>query len=241
MTKLSVNVNKLATLRNARGKNNPDLLKTTLDIIAYGAQGITVHPRPDERHIRREDVFTLAEAIDVEFNIEGYPDENFIDLVKSVRPAQCTLVPDSPHVLTSNAGWAIEKNFDLLKNTVTHLHKSGIRTALFVDPFQLTDKDIDLLPLTGTDRVELYTEHYAESFGTGHAESTLQLYVEVAKRINDLGIALNAGHDLDSRNLKPLIQAIPSIEEVSIGHALICESLYLGLQKTIAVYLDCLR
>lgn len=240
MTKLSVNVNKIATLRNARGKNNPNLLKTTLDIIAYGAQGITVHPRPDGRHIRREDVYAIAEAINVEFNIEGYPNEEFIDLVKSVRPAQCTLVPDPPEVLTSNAGWAIEKNLDLLIDTVTHLHKSGIRVALFVDPMQLTDKDIELLPLTGTDRVELYTEHYADSVGTAHAESTLELYVQTAKRINALGIDLNAGHDLDSKNLKPLIQAIPSIKEVSIGHALICDSLYFGLKDTIAQYLDCL-
>lgn len=240
MTKLSVNVNKIATLRNARGKNAPDLLQTTVDIVAYGAEGITVHPRPDGRHIRREDVFAIAETIHVEFNIEGYPDEDFIDLVKSIRPAQCTLVPDSPEVLTSNAGWAIEKNLNLLRDTVTHLHKSGIRTALFVDPFQLTDKDIDLLPLTGTDRVELYTEHYADSFGTSHAQSTLQVYVEMAKRIQDTGIELNAGHDLDSKNLKPLIQAIPSIREVSIGHALICESLYFGLKDTIARYLACL-
>jgi pyridoxine 5-phosphate synthase len=240
MTKLSVNVNKLATLRNARGRNNPDLLKTTLDIISYGAQGITIHPRPDGRHIRREDVFALAEAIDVELNIEGYPDKDFLELVKTIKPAQCTLVPDSPHVLTSNAGWAIEKNVNLLRETVAGLQALGIRTALFVDPTQLSDNDIALLPVTGTDRVELYTENYADSFGTPQAESTLTTYIHIAKRINSLGIALNAGHDLDSRNLKPLLTAIPSIQEVSIGHALICESLYFGLKETIAQYLKCL-
>jgi len=166
MTKLSVNVNKLATLRNSREKNNPDVLKTTLEIISYGAEGITVHPRPDGRHIRKQDVYDIAKAINVEFNIEGYPDQHYLELVKAIRPAQCTLVPDPPEVLTSNAGWQIENNVDFLKKIIAELHGIGSRTSLFVDPATLTPRDIELLAEIGTDRVELYTEAYADDFGT---------------------------------------------------------------------------
>lgn len=240
MTKLSVNVNKLATLRNSRGKNNPDVLKTTLAIIAYGAQGITVHPRPDGRHIRKEDVYNIAKAINVEFNIEGYPDRNFLNLMQDIKPTQCTLVPDPPHVLTSNAGWLIEKNLDFLQETISELHRYGIRTSLFVDPDTLTAKDIELLKVTGTDRVELYTEAYAETYGTAAEAKTLATYQRVATAVNNLGIELNAGHDLNLENLRAFVQAIPTIKEVSIGHALICDALNFGLKDTISRYLACL-
>lgn len=240
MTKLSVNVNKLATLRNARGKNNPDVLKTTLDIVAFGAQGITVHPRPDERHIRRDDVYAIAKAIDVEFNIEGYPDQRYLDLVLEVNPAQATLVPDPPDVLTSNAGWQVAKNKDFLRDVIAELHQSNIRVSLFIDPFQCTKADLAALAETKTDRVELYTEAYADAYGTERFKEVLDVYVAVAAAINSLGIELNAGHDLDTDNLKPLLQAIPSIKEVSIGHALICDALTFGMKDTIKKYLACL-
>jgi pyridoxine 5-phosphate synthase len=241
MTKLSVNVNKLATLRNSRGKNNPDVLKMTLDIISYGAEGITVHPRPDGRHIRKEDVYAIANAIQVEFNIEGYPDRIYLDLVKDIKPAQATLVPDPPHVLTSNAGWEIEKNGDFLIKTIAALHSYGIRTSLFVDPFKMTEKELKYLKLTGTDRAELYTEAYADSHGTPAFEKTLGVYKTAADSINALGIDLNAGHDLNLLNLRAFIKTIPNIKEVSIGHALICDALYYGMKDTIARYLACLR
>ena len=241
MTKLSVNVNKLATLRNSRGKNNPDVLKMTLDIISYGAEGITVHPRPDGRHIRKEDVYAIAEAIDVEFNIEGYPDKDYLDLVKEINPAQCTLVPDPPHVLTSNAGWNIEKNLPFLKETIAALRERGIRTSLFVDPHTLTEKEIECLKLTGTDRVELYTESYADAYGTTDSDRVVKIYQRAAESINRLGIDLNAGHDLSLVNLRHFIEKIPTIKEVSIGHALICDALYLGIKETIARYLACLK
>jgi len=241
MTKLSVNVNKLATLRNSRGKNNPDVLKMTLDIISYGAEGITVHPRPDGRHIRKEDVYAIAEAIDVEFNIEGYPDQEYLGLVKAIKPAQCTLVPDPPHVLTSNAGWAIEKNLDFLQKMIDTLHQDGIRTSLFIDPHQLTEKELNCLKLTGTDRVELYTESYADAYGTPEGEKITALYKHAADAVDKIGIELNAGHDLSLINLRHFVKEIPIIKEVSIGHALICDALYLGMKETITRYLTCLR
>ena len=237
MTKLSVNVNKLATLRNARGKNNPDVLKMTLDIIKYGASGITVHPRPDERHITIKDVYAISESIDVEFNIEGYPDEKFKSLVNLVKPAQCTLVPDPPHVLTSNAGWAVTENLALLTKTISELHENDIRTSLFVDPYTLTEKDLESLVLTGTDRVELYTEAYAENYGGDDVDKVVAVYQRSANLITELGIGLNAGHDLNLDNLSYFLQKIPNILEVSIGHALICDALYFGLEETIARYL----
>lgn len=240
MTKLSVNINKLATLRNSRGGNNPNVLQWALDIISYGAHGITVHPRPDARHIRKDDVYHIAKAIDVEFNIEGYPDKDFMQLVKAVRPAQCTLVPDPPHVLTSNAGWLIERNVDFLKDTIAALHADGIRTSLFIDPHTLSVSDIELLRITGTDRVELYTEAYAKHYGTAQGTQTLKTYQDAATTIHGLGIGLNAGHDLDLTNLHEFLQAIPTIQEVSIGHALICDALQFGMKDTIARYLACL-
>ena len=241
MTNLSVNVNKLATLRNARGKNKPDVLKMSLDIIRYGAQGITVHPRPDGRHIRTEDVYALAEAIDVEFNIEGYPDEPFLKLVTSVRPDQCTLVPDPPHVLTSNAGWEIARHADLLKTVIARLHEEGIRTVLFIDPMQITAQDIAALVTVKTDRVELYTEAYAEAYGKPDVRTIVAQYEAIALTVYELGIGLNAGHDLNLDNLTDFIRTIPMIEEVSIGHALICDALYWGMQDTVARYLACLQ
>lgn len=240
MTQLSVNVNKIATLRNSRGKNLPNVLQTILDIISYGAQGITVHPRPDERHIRREDVYQLARHIKVELNIEGYPSRDFLNLIKAVKPAQCTLVPDPPHVLTSQAGWHIEQNLSLLTQVIAELHAYGVRSSLFIDPHTLTQKEIHLLKATQTDRVELYTESYADAYGTSSQASTLALYKQRAQQINELGIVLNAGHDLNLTNLALLIKEIPTIEEVSIGHALICDALYFGLEETIRRYLACL-
>ena len=241
MTRLSVNVNKLATLRNARGKNNPDVLKMSLEIISYGAQGITVHPRPDGRHIRQDDVYGIANAIEVEFNIEGYPDQSYLDLVHSIKPAQCTLVPDPPHVLTSNAGWEIEKNLIFLSDTIDRLHQDGIRTSLFIDPMRFSTQELRALAQTKTDRVELYTEAYAEAFGTDHLSEVLGIYKKVAEDVGNLGIGINAGHDLNLDNLHYFIQAIPSIAEVSIGHALICDALNFGMQETIKKYLACLR
>jgi pyridoxine 5-phosphate synthase len=241
MTRLSVNVNKLATLRNSREKNNPDVLTMAQDIIAYGAQGITVHPRPDGRHIRQEDVYALAESISVELNIEGYPNKPLMDLVKAIKPAQCTLVPDPPHVLTSNAGWLIEKNVDFLKNIIETLHEAGIRTSLFIDPHHFSMTDLDLLHDTGTDRVELYTEAYADHFGTDKADQTLALYKRVALAVQEQGIDVNAGHDLNLMNLRHFVQEIPNIKEVSIGHALICDALQWGMKETMARYLACLN
>lgn len=241
MTMLSVNVNKLATLRNSRGGNMPDVLKTTLDIVNFGAQGITVHPRPDERHIRKQDVYDIAKNIQVEFNIEGYPSKEYIDLVCEVKPAQCTLVPDPPHVLTSNAGWLIAENQAFLTQVVKHLQSQGMRVSLFIDPHTITPEAISLLKKIGTDRVELYTESYAENFGTQKGEEILYLFKNTAQSIDDLGIDINAGHDLNLKNLPRLIQEIPMIKEVSIGHALICDALYYGLKDTISRYLDCLK
>ncbi len=241
MTKLSVNINKLATLRNARGGNNPDVLKMALDIIQYGAEGITVHPRPDGRHIRYEDVYAINDAIDVEFNIEGYPEPSFLALVQEIKPAQCTLVPDAPDVLTSNAGWLIEDNLDFLKNTIRALHQKNIRTSLFVDPYTLTSKDFACLAQTGTDRVELYTEAYARAYGTANELEVTAVYQRAAEAIHRQGIELNAGHDLSLDNLSAFVSAIPFIKEVSIGHALICDALVYGMQETIFRYLACLK
>ena len=240
MTKLSVNVNKLATLRNSRGGNNPDVLQFVLDIISYGAHGITVHPRPDGRHIKREDVYLIAKTISVEFNVEGYPDADFIKMIKEIRPAQCTLVPDPPHILTSNAGWLVEKNVDFLKRIIAELHAHHIRTSLFVDPHTLSKQDFASLKITNTDRVELYTESYAAHFRTDKEVSTLKKYKNAAEIINQMDIELNAGHDLNLDNLQPFLTAIPTIKEVSIGHALICDALRYGMKETLSRYLACL-
>ncbi len=237
MTRLSVNINKFATLRNARGSNNPDIIKSALDCERFGAQGITVHPRPDERHIRYEDVLQLAEVVTTEFNIEGYPDERYMELVKTVKPAQATLVPDPPGVLTSNAGWDTHKNQDLLVERVQELKKEGIRTSIFTDP---DANMVEGAAKVGTDRIELYTEGYASKFH-GDKEMAVAAYRSSAEIALELGLEINAGHDLDLANLAYFITEVPKVEEVSIGHALICDAIYYGLENTIRLYLRCLN
>lgn len=237
MTHLSVNINKLATLRNARGGNNPDVVRTAVDIERFGAQGITVHPRPDERHIRYSDVRALRPVLTTEFNIEGYPAPSFIDLVLEVRPHQVTLVPDDPNVLTSNAGWDTLRHKELLTDIVGRLKGAGIRTSLFMGT------DLDLLGHaadTGTDRVELYTEPYAAGYHADR-EAAIAPFVGAAERVRELGLGLNAGHDLDLHNLNYFHCNIPGLLEVSIGHALICDALTFGLENTVQLYLRELR
>lgn len=237
MTNLSVNINKVATIRNARGGNMPDVLKVAQDAEAFGAQGITVHPRPDERHIRYSDVYALKPLVKTEFNIEGYPCEKFIDLVLKVRPTQVTLVPDAPDAITSNAGWDVKGNFSFLSDLVECFTSNGIRTSIFVG----TDlANIEEAAKTGTDRIELYTEPYATLYPTNREEA-LAPFVEAAKLAKNLGIGVNAGHDLNLENLAFFHQQIPWLEEVSIGHALICDALYLGLKETIRQYRACLE
>jgi len=233
MTKLSVNINKFATLRNARGGNNPDIIKTAIDCERYGAQGITVHPRPDERHIRRQDVFDLQKVVTTEFNIEGYPDKRYMEIVKEVRPKQATLVPDSPDVLTSNAGWDTLKNKELLIELIGEIKSWGIRTSIFIDPVL---QQIEGAANTGTDRIELYTEGYAKGFAKNRKDAVIP-YREASEVAKKLGLGINAGHDLDLNNLGYLVNRIPYIDEVSIGHALICDAIYLGLENTIQLYL----
>lgn len=236
MTKLSVNINKIATIRNARGGNNPDVVKVALDCERFGAEGITVHPRPDERHIRYADVMALKYVLSTEFNIEGYPQQSFNDLVLKVRPAQVTLVPDSPDQITSNAGWDTIRNFGFLTDVVNEFKKAGIRTSIFVgtDPAM-----IEFAAKIGADRVELYTEPYATAYPSDPAQAVAP-FVEAAKVARLCGLGLNAGHDLSLENLTYLKQQIPWIDEVSIGHALVCDALYLGLQTTIEKYKECL-
>ena len=237
MTKLSVNINKIATLRNARGGNIPDVVKAAVDCERFGAQGITVHPRPDERHIRYSDVFELKEAVTTEFNIEGYPNEQFIDLVLKVTPEQVTLVPDPPDVLTSNAGWDVVQHQGFLTEVVAGFHEAGIRTSLFME----TDlAQIEAAKTTGTDRVELYTEAYADLFPNG-PEAALAPFAKAAECANELGLGLNAGHDLNLDNLHYFASHISRLLEVSIGHALIADALYLGLETTIERYLGLLK
>ena len=237
MTKLSVNINKVATLRNARGGTNPDVLKVALDCESFGAQGITVHPRPDERHIRRSDVFALKPALRTEFNIEGYPDERFRELVLAVRPAQVTLVPDAPDQLTSNHGWDTEAHAAFLKTVVAEMKTAGIRTSIFVSADAAM---VEGAAACGADRVELYTEPYAAGYATDR-EAAVSPFVEAANVAKQLGLGLNAGHDLSLENLTYLHERIPWMDEVSIGHALICDALYLGLKETIRRYLACLK
>ena len=237
MTKLSVNINKIATLRNARGGNNPDVLKVALDCEKFGAEGITVHPRPDERHIRRSDVYALRPALATEFNIEGYPSPEFVDLVLKVKPHQVTLVPDAPDQITSNSGWDTKTHLDFLTGLIEIFHGAGIRTSIFIGT------DIELIEYaskTGTDRVELYTEPYASMYPQNQ-EAAIAPFVEAAKVVRRLGMGLNAGHDLSLENLKYMHDNIPWLDEVSIGHALISDALYLGLEKTIEEYKNCLR
>lgn len=237
MTKLSVNVNKIATLRNARGGNVPNVLKVALDCESFGADGITVHPRPDERHIRYADVFELRPLLKTEFNIEGNPTQQFIDLVLKARPAQVTLVPDAPDAITSNAGWDTRKHFDFLVKVIDEFKAAGIRTSIFVGT------DLELITLAaqiGTDRIELYTEPYAAQFPKDPAAAVAP-FAEAAKHAHKLGLGINAGHDLSLENLKYFHDNVPYLSEVSIGHALIADALYMGLETTISRYKECLK
>jgi len=234
---LSVNINKVATLRNARGENVPDLAQVAMDCESFGADGITVHPRPDERHIRRADVFTLRPLVKTEFNIEGYPSPEFMDLVLKVKPAQVTLVPDSPSALTSSAGWDIAPNMEFLTGIIDALREGGIRSSIFVD----TDiENIKLAARTGADRVELYTKPYADLFEK-NAEQAVAPYVEASRAAHKVGLGVNAGHDLNLKNLRYFKEHVPYLNEVSIGHALISDALYLGLSETIRQYKAALK
>ncbi|MBC5994776.1 pyridoxine 5'-phosphate synthase [Pontibacter cellulosilyticus] len=237
MTKLSVNINKIATLRNARGGDRPNVVQAAKDCERFGAQGITVHPRPDERHIRYQDVYDLKEVVTTEFNIEGNPTPDFLKLVKEVRPEQATLVPDAPDAITSNAGWDTQKHEGFLTDVIGELKELGIRTSIFVDP---NERMIEGAKLVGTDRVELYTEAYAKHYHDNR-EQAIAPYLAAAKRAQEFGIGLNAGHDLDLDNLKYLHDTLPGLLEVSIGHALICDALYFGLENTIQQYLRQLK
>jgi len=233
MTRLSVNINKIATLRNARGGNNPDVIKVALDCERFGAQGITVHPRPDERHIRYADVIQLKKVVTTEFNIEGYPDERYMKIIRETKPAQATLVPDAPDAITSNAGWDTLKNASLLKDICQEIKSLGVRVSVFVDPLP---KMVEGAAYVGADRIELYTEPYAHEFLI-NKEVAVKPYVESARVAMVAGLGVNAGHDLDLNNLKFLSQSIPSLDEVSIGHALVSDALYFGLENTIQLYL----
>lgn len=232
MIRLSVNINKIATLRNARGGNIPDVLKVAADCERFGADGITVHPRPDKRHIRLKDVYDLKKTVTTEFNIEGYPSEKFLSMVKEIKPAQVTLVPDPPDVITSNAGWNTLQHHDFLKEAILHLKSSGIRTSLFIDP---DTSMVEYAASAGADRIELYTESYAKNF-YADPEKAIAPYVKAAKAAQKYNVGLNAGHDLNLDNLNYFSKNIPHLSEVSIGHALISDALYFGLENTIQLY-----
>jgi len=234
MTKLSVNINKIATLRNSRGTNIPDLLKVAKDVQSFGAEGITVHPRPDQRHIKYKDAFDLKSIVYTEYNIEGNPTKQFMDLVLEIKPTQVTLVPDSEDVLTSNAGWDTLKNKSFLSEIISELKQNSIRTSVFVDPIL---KMIEGAKEIGTDRIELYTESFADQYQKGN-KNGIKPYTESAILANQLGLGINAGHDLNLENITFFKENIPNLLEVSIGHALICESLYLGLDNVINMYLN---
>lgn len=237
MTRLSVNINKIATLRNARGGDNPNVVQVAKDCERFGAQGITIHPRPDERHITTKDVYDLKKVVTTEYNIEGYPDDRFMKLLDDVHPEQATLVPDPPNVLTSNAGWDTVKNFDLLKDICQEIKAKGIRVSIFIEPdIKLIEKAAEL----GTDRIELYTEPYASEFAT-NKEQAVRAFAEASKIASELGLGINAGHDLSLENLAYLKEQLPKLDEVSIGHALISDALYYGLENTIQLYLRQLR
>jgi pyridoxine 5-phosphate synthase len=237
MTRLSVNINKFATLRNARGGNNPDVRQVAIDCERFGAQGITVHPRPDERHIRRKDVYEIAKAITVEFNIEGYPSPDFLKMIEEVKPAQCTLVPDPPGVLTSNAGWDVLTHKAFLHDVVSRIKAAGVRTSLFLNPDL---KQVDAAKEVGADRIELYTEPYAREYPVNPVHA-ISPYIHAARHAQIIHIGLNAGHDLSLENLRYFKENIVHLEEVSIGHALVCDALYMGLERSIQAYLDCLK
>ena len=237
MTKLSVNINKIATLRNARGGNTPNLVQAAIDIQDFGAEGITIHPRPDERHIRYQDVYDLKKVVVTEFNIEGNPNQKFIDLVLDVRPEQVTLVPDAVDAITSNAGWDTIKNQAFLKEVVSEFKRNNIRTSIFMDP---VTNLIEHAAKTGTDRIELYTEAYAVGYAKGDRKAIIP-YVNAAKEASNFGMGINAGHDLSLDNLHFFTNEIPNLLEVSIGHALISEALYFGLDNVVKMYLQKLR
>jgi len=237
MARLSVNINKIATLRNSRGGNNPDVIKTALDCERFGAEGITVHPRPDERHIRYNDARELKKVIKTEFNIEGNPEKKFIDLVLEVKPAQVTLVPDEPGAITSNQGWDTIKHLAFLKEVTKEFQRNGIRVSLFVDPVVGM---VEGAAIAGADRVELYTEPYAKDYST-NKEKAIADYIRASETAAKAGLGLNAGHDLDLNNLRYLKEKISNLDEVSIGHALICDALYFGLENTIQLYLRQLK
>jgi len=237
MTVLSVNINKIALIRNSRGGNNPNIIQIAKDCESFGAQGITVHPRPDERHVRYQDVFDLKNTISTELNVEGYPAEKFMQVVLAAKPAQVTLVPDAPDALTSNAGWDTITNFEFLNKIVNQLHQHQIRVSLFVDPnidFVKAAKEI------GADRVEFYTEPYAEEYAK-NKDSAIENFIKASVYADAIGLEVNAGHDLNLDNLKFFYEKMPVLHEVSIGHALVCDSLYLGLEKTIKLYRKCLE
>lgn len=236
-TRLSVNINKIATLRNARGGNMPNLLQVAKDIEAFGADGITIHPRPDERHIRYQDARDLRAVVKTELNIEGNPIPSFVALVLEVRPEQVTLVPDAPDAITSNAGWDTLKNRQFLQEVIGRFREHGIRTSIFVDP---DPGMVEGAAATGTDRVELYTESYAKAFAAGDGKAVLPFSI-AAEKAHALGLGLNAGHDLSLENIAHFKKEVPHLEEVSIGHALICEALYLGLENVVNMYLHRLR
>jgi len=237
MTRLSVNINKIATLRNARGGNNPDVIRVALDCERFGAEGITVHPRPDERHIRGKDVIDLAAVVKTEFNIEGYPDARYMELVQSVRPAQATLVPDPPGVITSDTGWDTQSHSEFLRDVITTIKGWGVRVSVFVNPDPMA---VRAAAMAGADRVELYTGSYAQHYSAGRDQAVAP-YIKASQAAVDMGLGVNAGHDLDLQNLAFLHKRLPRLDEVSIGHALVCDALYLGLENTIQLYLRQLR
>lgn len=235
--KLSVNINKWATIRNARGHNNPDLIKTATDIQNFGGQGITIHPRPDERHIRYEDARLLRPVVHTEFNIEGNPIQSFIDLVLEVKPEQVTLVPDAPDAITSDSGWDCKKHSEFLSEVITTFKKEGIRTSIFLDA---NPEMVDAAAKTGTDRIELYTEAYASAY-VSNPTKAIEDFIATSKRAEQLGLGVNAGHDLSLENIAFFAKSIPNLLEVSIGHALICEAIYLGLDNVVNQYLHRLQ
>lgn len=237
MTKLSVNINKIATLRNARGGNFPNLIQVATDIQEFGADGITIHPRPDERHIRYQDAKDLKKVVYTEYNIEGNPIPEFISLVSELKPTQVTLVPDAVDAITSNAGWDTLKHCDFLRRVISTFKSQGIRTSIFVDA---DVKMVEGALATGTDRIELYTASYAEDYASGNKEG-IRIFIEAAKKAHELGLGINAGHDLSLDNIRYFKENIPHLLEVSIGHALICEAIYLGLENVVNMYLHKLR
>lgn len=237
MTRLSVNINKVATLRNARGENVPDVQQFARDCEAYGAEGITVHPRPDERHITRRDVELLKPLLTTEFNIEGYPDDRFMEIVLETRPAQATLVPDSPEQITSSAGWDVVNNYGFLRQITSRLQAAGIRVSIFVDA---DPAQVEAAAAVGADRVELYTKPYADNYDTDR-EAAVRPFVTAAEKAVECGLGVNAGHDLNRHNLPFFARSLPQLDEVSIGHAIVSDALYLGIKETIQEYLDALK